>query len=270
MIVGVLRCDPRCSTGRVRTAIEKSDSEVSTAKACLAYAAVTPCRSSQYPSLNFMVAPRSGHGRTASLGPSTMSTRTTIWSRTLDSVTSRACSLRASTRRSTVLGSPFRHSSDGVCTNDDQENGHRRVPRGSGIPRSLPAAQTTTPAAATRRSCLGSRQARLRDAARRRLVQPLGERRPACTREAFKEIGFETDIQNALNDTGKYATLADQQLTKGCYGHAPRRPQRRRRTGDWTRPTPRASRSSPTTARSRVPTTMFPSTTSTSVSSRAR
>ena len=32
----------------------------------------------------------------------------------------------------------------------------------------------------------------------------------------FKAIGFETDIQNALNDTGKYATLADQQLTKGC------------------------------------------------------
>ncbi len=39
--------------------------------------------------------------------------------------------------------------------------------------------------------------------------------RPALEK-AFKEIGFETDIQNALNDTGKYATLADQQLTKGC------------------------------------------------------
>ena len=39
--------------------------------------------------------------------------------------------------------------------------------------------------------------------------------RPALEAQ-FKEIGFETDIQNALNDTGKYATLADQQLTKGC------------------------------------------------------
>jgi D-xylose transport system substrate-binding protein len=39
--------------------------------------------------------------------------------------------------------------------------------------------------------------------------------RPALE-SAFKEIGFEPDIQNALNDTGKYATLAQQQLTKGC------------------------------------------------------
>jgi len=39
--------------------------------------------------------------------------------------------------------------------------------------------------------------------------------RPALESQ-FKAIGFETDIQNALNDTGKYATLADQQLTKGC------------------------------------------------------
>src|SRR4051794_20376286 len=39
--------------------------------------------------------------------------------------------------------------------------------------------------------------------------------RPALE-SSFKKIGFETDIQNALNDTGKYATLADQQLTKGC------------------------------------------------------
>src|SRR3954454_23668123 len=39
--------------------------------------------------------------------------------------------------------------------------------------------------------------------------------RPALEK-SFKEIGFQTDIQNALNDTGKYATLADQQLTKGC------------------------------------------------------
>jgi D-xylose transport system substrate-binding protein len=39
--------------------------------------------------------------------------------------------------------------------------------------------------------------------------------RPALE-AAFKDIGFEPDIQNALNDTGKYATLAEQQLTKGC------------------------------------------------------
>ena len=34
--------------------------------------------------------------------------------------------------------------------------------------------------------------------------------------KAFKAEGFETDIQNALNDTGKYATLAQQQMAKGC------------------------------------------------------
>jgi D-xylose transport system substrate-binding protein len=39
--------------------------------------------------------------------------------------------------------------------------------------------------------------------------------RPALE-AAFKAEGYESDIQNALNDTSKYATLADQQLTKGC------------------------------------------------------
>ena len=34
--------------------------------------------------------------------------------------------------------------------------------------------------------------------------------------EAFKAQGVETDIQNAQNDTSKYATIAQQQLTKGC------------------------------------------------------
>ena len=34
--------------------------------------------------------------------------------------------------------------------------------------------------------------------------------------KAFAAEGFETDIQNALNDTGKYATLAQQQMAKGC------------------------------------------------------
>jgi D-xylose transport system substrate-binding protein len=39
--------------------------------------------------------------------------------------------------------------------------------------------------------------------------------RPALDK-SFKAEGFETDIQNALNDTGKYATIADQMMTKGC------------------------------------------------------
>lgn len=39
--------------------------------------------------------------------------------------------------------------------------------------------------------------------------------RPAL-KKAFAGAGVSTDIQNAQNDTGKYATLAQQQLTKGC------------------------------------------------------
>jgi D-xylose transport system substrate-binding protein len=34
--------------------------------------------------------------------------------------------------------------------------------------------------------------------------------------QSFKAQGVETDIQNAQNDTSKYATIAQQQLTKGC------------------------------------------------------
>lgn len=34
--------------------------------------------------------------------------------------------------------------------------------------------------------------------------------------EGLEGAGFETDIQNAQGDTNKYATIADQQLTKGC------------------------------------------------------
>ena len=34
--------------------------------------------------------------------------------------------------------------------------------------------------------------------------------------KAFTEQGVETDIQNAQNDTSKYATIAQQMLTKGC------------------------------------------------------
>jgi D-xylose transport system substrate-binding protein len=34
--------------------------------------------------------------------------------------------------------------------------------------------------------------------------------------KAFTDAGFEADIQNAKGDTGTYATIADQQLSKGC------------------------------------------------------
>lgn len=39
--------------------------------------------------------------------------------------------------------------------------------------------------------------------------------RPAL-QKAFTDAGFSADIQNAQGDTNKYATIADQQLTKGC------------------------------------------------------
>ncbi len=39
--------------------------------------------------------------------------------------------------------------------------------------------------------------------------------RPAIEK-ALTDAGFETDIQNAQDDTGKYATIAEQQLSKGC------------------------------------------------------
>jgi len=39
--------------------------------------------------------------------------------------------------------------------------------------------------------------------------------RPAL-QKAFSAAGVTTDIQNAQNDTGKYATIAQQQLTKSC------------------------------------------------------
>ena len=39
--------------------------------------------------------------------------------------------------------------------------------------------------------------------------------RPALDK-AFTDAGFEADIQNAQGDTSKYATIADQQLSKGC------------------------------------------------------
>lgn len=42
-----------------------------------------------------------------------------------------------------------------------------------------------------------------------------GMDRPALEK-AFTDAGFEADIQNAQGDTSKYATIADQQLSKGC------------------------------------------------------
>jgi D-xylose transport system substrate-binding protein len=39
--------------------------------------------------------------------------------------------------------------------------------------------------------------------------------RPALTK-AFTDAGFDADVQNAQGDTNKYATIADQELTKGC------------------------------------------------------
>ena len=44
--------------------------------------------------------------------------------------------------------------------------------------------------------------------------------------QAFKAQGVETDIQNAQNDTGKYATLAAPAAHQGLRGHAARRPER--------------------------------------------
>lgn len=39
--------------------------------------------------------------------------------------------------------------------------------------------------------------------------------RPAL-QKALEDAGYEADIQNAQSDTAKYATIADQQLSKGC------------------------------------------------------
>jgi len=70
------------------------------------------------------------------------------------------------------------------------------------------AAATTTPTATKGRACVI-----LPDAASSPRWETLD--RPALEK-AFTDGGFETDIQNAQGDTAKYATIADQQLTKGC------------------------------------------------------
>ena len=116
-------------------------------------------------------------------------------------------------------------------TNDDQENGHRRVPRGSGDPLARRLRQRRLrqrqhgvglAAAAAKRACVI-----LPDAASSQRWEN-GDRRP---RDGFKAAGFETDIQNAQGDTNKYATIADQQLTKGCGVMLLVDLQRRRRPG---------------------------------------
>src|SRR6476646_5240429 len=135
---------------------------------------------------------------------------------TLDSARPRACSLRPSTTRSTVLGrlsTVLRWSSRmttkktatavflaaagmlslAACGSDDSGSG---------------SSASGSSAAAAKRACIMLPDA---DSSSR---WENGDR-PALESQ-FKAIGFETDIQNALNDTGKYATLADQQLTKGC------------------------------------------------------
>jgi D-xylose transport system substrate-binding protein len=72
----------------------------------------------------------------------------------------------------------------------------------------LAGCSAATPAAAEKRACVI-----LPDAA----SSPRWETgdRPAL-QAAFKAAGFAYDIQNAQGDNTKYATIADQQLTKGC------------------------------------------------------
>ena len=56
----------------------------------------------------------------------------------------------------------------------------------------------------------------MRDHAGRRQLEPLGaQRQPPLTKQ-FTEAGFKVNIQNAENDTQKYATIAQQMLTSGC------------------------------------------------------
>ena len=114
------------------------------------------------------------------------------------------------------------------CGYADEVQGHRSHRRGRGR-HGRPGADV--PAAATRpvpAASAAARQGRVRqrrDNAGKRACVMLPDAdsssrwengdRPAL-QKGFEEAGFEVDIQNALNDTGKYATLADQQLTKGC------------------------------------------------------
>ena len=56
----------------------------------------------------------------------------------------------------------------------------------------------------------------MRDHAGRRQLEPLGAQRSADADEAVQDAGFKINIQNAQNDTQKYATIAQQMLTSGC------------------------------------------------------
>ena len=61
-----------------------------------------------------------------------------------------------------------------------------------------------------------SGHARLRHPARLSLVAAWEDLDRKYLGEGLEAAGFEADIQNAQGDTSKYATIADQQLTKGC------------------------------------------------------
>ena len=56
----------------------------------------------------------------------------------------------------------------------------------------------------------------MRDHAGRRQLEPLGAQRRAPLKKQFEAAGFKINIQNAQNDTEKYATIAQQMLTSGC------------------------------------------------------
>jgi D-xylose transport system substrate-binding protein len=76
------------------------------------------------------------------------------------------------------------------------------------------AAGATTAAAAPAATAGGKRACIILPDAESSGRWELGDR-PALN-DAFKAAGFEADIQNAQGDVAKYATIGDQQLTKGC------------------------------------------------------
>ncbi len=75
------------------------------------------------------------------------------------------------------------------------------------------------PAVATARATSGdaaSAGPRLRDPARLGVSNRWEDLDRKYLQEGLKAAGFEADVQNAQGDKDKYATIADQQLTKGC------------------------------------------------------
>jgi D-xylose transport system substrate-binding protein len=81
-------------------------------------------------------------------------------------------------------------------------------------PATTAAGAVTTAAAAPAASAGGKRACIILPDAESSGRWELGDR-PALD-GALKAAGFETDIQNAQGDIAKYATIGDQQLTKGC------------------------------------------------------